>query len=241
MNKYILILLISIGISSCGIYRSNVINVPLLERSGQANIGGHISFSGYEGQASFAVNSSIGMIANICDMGTVRDGNSTNYTIDRHNFKEIGVGYYSNKLEGRALGIYFIAGNGMTSHFATGGDTLQGHILPFSDFKEVKYSRYLLQADYGITDGKYEYAISPRIFIIQYYHIKDNASIEYKELPSTYVYSDAAFTIRYKLLEYLKISGQFNITVPLTGKYVGYYEASPFNCSVGIIADLNLF
>ncbi len=241
MEKYILLLLISVGISSCGIYRSNVINVPLLEKNGQAKVGGHISFTGYEGQASIAVTNSIGIIANVSDMGTVRDGNSTNYTIDKHNFKELGAGYYTNKLEGRSLGIYFIVGNGITSHFATGGDTLQGHTLPFSDLKEVKYSRFLIQTDYGVIDGKYEYAISPRLFIIYYYDIKDNASIEYKELPSKYLYSDVAFTIRYKLFEYLKISGQFNLTVPITGKYVGYYDASPFNCSIGLIADMNLF
>jgi hypothetical protein len=241
MNKYILILLISSGISSCGIYRSNVINVPFLERSGQTKIAGHISFTGYEGQASIAVTNSVGIIANISDMGTARDGNAINYTIDKHNFSEIGAGYFSNKIEGRSLSCYFIAGNGITSHFATGGDTLQGHTLPFSDFKEIKYSRYLIQADYGITDGKYEYAISPRLFIVQYYGIKDNTSIEYKELPSKYLYSDVAFTIHYTLLEYLKLSGQFNVTVPITGRYVGYYDASPFNCSVGIIADMNLF
>ncbi len=139
------------------------------------------------------------------------------------------------------LGLYFVAGNGITSHFATGGDTLQGHTLPFSDVKEIKYSRYLIQADYGITDGKYEYAISPRLFLIHYYDIKDNSSIEYKELPNKYLYSDVAFTIRYQLLTYLKISGQFDFTVPITGAYVGYYEASPFNCSIGVIADMDLF
>ncbi|MFZ4621919.1 MAG: hypothetical protein ACOYNS_15265, partial [Bacteroidota bacterium] len=202
---------------------------------------GHISLTGYEGQASIAVTNSIGIIANISDMGTVRDGNSINYTIDKHNFKELGAGYYINKLENRSLGIYFIAGNGITSHFATGGDKIQGHTLPFSDFKEVKYSRYLIQADYGIIDGKYEYAISPRLFLIHYYDIKDNTSIVYKELPNQYLYSDVAFTFRYKLLNYLKISGQFNFTVPLTGKYVGYYEASPLNCSIGVIADMYLF
>lgn len=241
MKRYFLVVMMSIGFASCGIYRANVVNVPLLEERGQAEIGGHISVTGYDGQASIAATEHIGIMANISGTGTVRDGNSTNYTVDKHAFKEVGAGYYSHSQEGRAFELYLLAGNGSTSHAATGGDTLQGHTAPFFDSKEVHYRRYLLQANYGGRDDKIEWAISPRLFVLHYYDIHDNTSIAYKNIPSTYLYSDVAFTLRYEVLPSVRLSTQCVLTVPLADTYKGYYEASPFNCSIGIIVDMNVF
>ena len=44
------------SLSSCGIYRQNVINVPLLQQKGQMQLSGHYSFTGYDVQAAIAIS-----------------------------------------------------------------------------------------------------------------------------------------------------------------------------------------
>lgn len=48
--KHILFLVSVVGLSSCGIYRQNVVNAPLMHKIGQAQISGSVGFTGYEGQ-----------------------------------------------------------------------------------------------------------------------------------------------------------------------------------------------
>jgi len=241
MKKYILILIIGLGFSSCGIYRQNVVNVPLMQQKGQTQISGHIGFNGYDGQAGYALTNNIAVIANYNNLGIKRDGSSTNYSIDKHSFAEIGAGYYKKNKKELLTEFFLVAGNGMTSRFVTGGDTIVGHTPLFADFRKVYYNRFLIQADFGKLHGKFEYAFSPRIFFINYYNIEDNATDEYKHVSSSYLYSDIALTTRYNFAKYFKISGQVSLTIPLTGYKVAYYEASPINGSIGLIINMNFF
>ena len=56
-------------------------------------------------------------------------------------------------------------------------------------------------------------------------------------------YAEGAVTLRYNLLKFLKISGQFCGTIPLISSikgYNSYYEFSPFNVSIGLLFNINL-
>ena len=237
-----MILLCAVGLSSCGIYRQNVVNVPLMQQKHQTQLGAHIGFTGYDGQASYALTNHIGLLANYSDLGTKRVSFSTvNRSIDKHNFGEAGAGYYAKNKTGWTYEFFILAGTGMSSHFVTGGDTIAGHTQPFTNLRTAHYDRFVLQADLGKSTQQLRFAFTPRIFFIHYYNIRDTETDRYKNFPSTYLYADLAVTLQYKLLKYLMVSTQVGLTAPITGFKVGYYESSPFNCSLGLILNMNFF
>jgi hypothetical protein len=240
MNKYILLFLTSIAFYSCGIYRQNVVNTPLFQQKKQTQIAAHVGFTGLNAQASYALTNHIGMFANYCDMGTKRTSFSTiNYSIDKHNFGEIGAGYYHNNKTGFTYEIFLVAGNGMGSNFSAGGDTIPGHTKPFENFKKANYNRFLIQADFGLSEGQFNFALTPRIFVLQYYNITDTESDIYKTISNRYLCSDLALTGQYKMYKNLILSAQMGVTRVIAGQKIGYYEYSPFNCSIGFILHLN--
>ena len=239
MEKYMLIVLLT-GLSACGIYRQNVVNAPLMQQKGQTQIGGHISFNGLEGQAGYALTKKIALLANYADMGTRKEEYSANnYEIRKHNFKEIAAGMYKNTASGRIRELYILAGKGMTSRFRT-GQNAAGVI--YQSKQEVNYNRFVIQADFGAKNKKYQTIISPRLLSVHYYNIVDDIGNEYKEISNFHVYAEGAFTFRYHILEFLMISAQGDATIPLiySRGVHDYYEFSPFNASIGLIFNEGL-
>src|SRR5690349_10565716 len=112
MQNHLLLIFICMLLSSCGIYRQNIVNFSAFQYNGQANISGHISFNGLEGQASLAVTDKIAIVGSYQDMGSKKRDNY----IDRHNFKEIGIGMFRKTKKDFLQDVFFLAGNGMTSH-----------------------------------------------------------------------------------------------------------------------------
>ena len=68
--KHILFLVSVVGLSSYGIYRQNMVNAPLIQEIGQAQISGSVGFTGYDGQLGYAVTNKIAIIANYSGLGT---------------------------------------------------------------------------------------------------------------------------------------------------------------------------
>lgn len=235
--NYSITLLTFIALSSCGIYRQNVVNVPLIKQKGQAQISGHIGFTGLDGQASYSLTKNIALLSNYSEVIKKTKENS----IFKHNFGEIGLGYYKKKSNVKIRELFLVVGNGTHSSNSFGGDTLTSYTLPYTYINKANYNRFLLQYDFGRTNKKFESAFSPRIFIINYYNVYNTQNLGYLNLPSTYLWSDATLTLRYKPLKQLIISGQISVTIPITGYKAGYYEASPINCSIGLIINLNFF
>ena len=240
--KYYGFFITIICLSSCGIYRQNVVNVPLMEKKGQAQLSAHIVLTGYDGQAAFALTNHFLITANYSDMGTTRKNySSTNFEVSNHTFGEIGGGYYRKNSKGLIAEYILNFGKGTTSGSGAGGDTIVGHTAPYTYFNSADYNRFLIQADFGKSKDKFEYSFSPRIFVLNYYNVVDTQNDSFKNLPNTFVWTDYAITLRYKPIKNIKISGQICLTIPVTGYKAAFYEASPINCSIGIIANLNLF
>ncbi len=239
MIKYILVMLV-IVFSSCGIYRQNVVNTPLMQHKGQTQLSGHIGFNGLEGQAAYALTNKIAVLANYGDMGVRKEQYSAiNYSSRKHNFKEIGAGVYTKTAAGRIRELFVFAGKGMTSHFVVGRNSA-GVIS--STNQEIEYSRFALQADLGNKINHLEYVFSPRLIGVHYYNIIDNARSDYQNLSNFHIYAEGALTLRYPILKFLMVSGQVCVTFPLThsGGYNYYYEFSPFNSSIGLIFNIDL-
>ncbi len=239
MIKYNLIGLL-IGLSSCGIYRQNVVNTPLMEHKGQTQLSGHIGFTGLDGQAAYALTNKIVLLANYSDMGVKKQQySSTNYETWKHHFKEIGAGVYKKTTSGKIRELFVFAGNGMTSHSVMGGNPTIGIS---STNQKVNYNRFVVQADFGNKNKKTELVISPRLLGVHYYNIIDNARSDYQNLSNFHIYPEGALTVRYPILKFLLISGQFCVTVPLTHpkEYNYYYEFSSFNANIGLVLNMNL-
>jgi hypothetical protein len=228
-----------LGLSSCGIYRQNVVNTPLMQQKGQAQISGSVGFTGYDGQLGYAMTKKIAIIANYSDLGTKQvNYSSENYTVNKHNFYEIGIGCFKKNKSALTCEYFLIAGKGSTSRYYQGLDTAMKII---STFQKVSYNRFCFQADFGKTNNKWEYAVSPRIMVVNYYNISDNSTKIYKDIPDTYLYADITGSVRYNFLKHFKIAGQLNFTIPATDFKPSYYEFSPFNCSIGLIINLNFY
>lgn len=239
MIKYSLTVLL-IGLFSCGIYRQNVVNAPLMQRKGQTQLSGHIGFNGLEGQAAYALTNKIALLANYTDMGIKKEQYSPiNYSTQKHHFKEIGAGMYKKTASGKIRELFVFAGKGTTSYFVTGGNSA-GAIS--STNQEVDYSRFVIQADLGNKNRKVEHIISPRLLAVHYYSIADNTRSDYQTLSNFHIYAEGAVTLRYPILKFLMVSGQVCATLPLThsGDYNYYYEFSPFNGSIGLIFNIDL-
>jgi hypothetical protein len=238
MLKYVLIILLT-GLFSCGIYRQNVVNAPLMEKKGQTQLSGHKSFNGLEGQAAFALTNHIALLANYSNLGTEdKIYSPINYEIRKHHFKEIGAGVYKKTTSGQIQELYVLAGKGMTSRFVMGKN--QAGVID-STYQEVDYNRFAIQADFGNKSNKAEHVFTPRLLGVHYYNIVDNATNDYQDLSNFHIYAEGAVTARYRLLRFLMISGQTCFTLPLTHpKGNDYYGFSPFNGSIGLILDINL-
>lgn len=212
-----------------------------MQQKRQAQLSGHISFNGLEGQAAYGLTNKLALLANYSNMGTKKSVYSSfNYETRKHFFEEIGAGVYKNNASGKIRDLFAFVGKGMTSHFVTGRNSA-GTISSTS--QEVYYSRFVVQVDLGNKNKKVEYIITPRVLAVHYYSIADNARSDYQNLSNFHIYAEGAVTFRYPIWRFLMISAQASATLPLThaGGNNYYYEFSPFNASIGVIFNLHLF
>ncbi|MCF8429347.1 MAG: hypothetical protein K9G64_04375 [Bacteroidia bacterium] len=235
-------ILLIFAVSSCGIYRQNVINVPAFENKGQMQIGVHQSFSGLEAQASLSVTDKIAVLANYCDLGEKKNVySSDNFSVNKHYFSEIGIGVYKKKShQSNSIKEFFLlGGNGKTSYYV---ESMNRNGIKDISYKEAFYNRITLQGDFGLKEKKVSLIFSPRIFLIDYYNIFDTAAIAYKQTPNSFIRFEVATTLRYNFNNYIALSGQTCITFPEFSYYANgniYDEFSVFNVSIGIIGNLN--
>jgi hypothetical protein len=241
MKNLCLLISLTIGISSCGIYRQNVTNVPLFQEKGETQISGNISFTGYDGQIAYSLTDKFALISNLSMTGVKKTiYSSVNYKELNHSFLEIGAGNFKKNTNGMIYEYFLIYGNGVTSEKTTGVNDIEGHTTPYTNYKSGHYNRFLLQLDIGMVEKKIEYAISPRIFLLNFFNINDTQNDSYKTLPRNYLWTDFAGSIKYSPIKYMKIFGQVALTIPITGYKAAYYEASPINYSLGLILNMNV-
>ena len=236
----ILGMLYTILFPSCGLYRQNITNTPLFEKRGDIQVGGHMGFTGYDGQIGWAFTKNLSMVANYSNSGIKETKTSTtNYSIFRHYFFETGGGYFFKNKKNVLCNFLVLGGKGMSYNFVTGGDHIPGHTLPFTEIKQVEYNRIHITSNWGRKNRKWAYILSPGLFYLHYYHLSDTQSITDKALPKDYLFADLALILQYHFLKHLKVSGQVNLTAPLTDFKHSYYEFSPINISLGIILDIH--
>ena len=228
-------------LTSCGLYRQNVVNVPLFQEKGQIQAGAHIGGTGYDAQVGFSVTDKIAVIGNYNSNKKTTNYSSTNSSYFNHNLYEFGLGHYRKTSSGLIHEYFLNFGQGSTLMNSTRADTIYGHSGLYLYSKSAKYTRIMLQADFGKIVRNFEYAISPRLFVLDFHSVIDTENTSPLNIPHTFLWSDLAFTFRYCPTSFLKLSGQVSCTLPITDFKQGYYDASPFNASVGLILNLDAF
>ncbi|MEI7597222.1 MAG: hypothetical protein WCK02_15850 [Bacteroidota bacterium] len=197
-------------------------------------------FSGYEGQAAYALTKNIAVIGNYNDLGVKRENfSSTNYSVEKHKLGELGAGYYSKNKKGFICEYFFVVGRGFASGSGMVAKTSDSTTSVYTYSNLANYNRFLVQANFGKSYKKFDYAFSPRVFVLNFYHVEDTQIDSFKSLPKNYIWSDYSFTLKYAVFKFLKISGQVGITIPFTGYNAAYYSSNPLNCSFGLILDFN--
>lgn len=235
MKKVYFSLITFIGLlNSCGLYRQNVINVPLFQEKGQVQVGGYVGFTGCDGQVAASLTKSVAVIGNYAMQNRTTNYSTNNYTKLNHQFYELGVGHFRKKSNDFIHEYFMLYGQGKTElESASATDVGQSSYLRSSN-----YTRIAIQADFGKVKDAFEYTCTPRVFWINYYGQKDTQDNTYQTIPHAFVWSDVAFSVRYSPLRFIKIVGQVSVTLPVTGRKYGYYEASPLNASVGLVFNV---
>jgi len=213
-----------------------------MEHAGQLQVAGHESLNGPEGQVSYAITKNIGVMANYQNKGEKRtDYSAINYEINKHYFGEAGVGLYNFKTDDSKKiyrDLFFLAGQGMTSHFVQGLDSSQKNISV--QFRQATYNRFCVQADFARAINKLTVAFSPRLFLISYFDIIDSTGNSYKKTPNMFMRAEIAITTRYHFTKNIAAMWQTCVTLPLM-ENGSYDDFSPFNFSIGLNINLNLF
>ena len=227
-------LIFPILLSSCGIYRPNVINVPLIQQKKMLQLGGHASFTGIEAQGSYSINNKIAIMGNFNYRPTkTKTYSHNNFTTYKHHFAEVGIGYYRNLPRNRVFEIFILAGQGSTytfDSFLKRGDWA-------TEIFKGKYNRFLLQTDFGWIKNKWRLAISSRIFMLEYFDVVDTAK-DYSGIIFTknQLYAEGAFTLHFRISKHFDISSQLGMYVPLIDDLVNFdlERNSGLNTSLGL-------
>jgi len=240
--KYILCIICAISISSCGLYRQNVINVPIVQKKGQLQVGSHLSLNGcFDGQASFTPTNKLTLLANYSAYA-FRNGdvfaNEANVN-GNHHFLEVGTGYYKTKKNGRINDIFLLVGNGYTYESTKRGDSL-GSGKSNTYTQAVNYNRFVLQADIIKKYKNNSIAFTPRLLVVHYYNAKDDYTNNYAQNSNTYFFPECAMTFGVNAFRGIYITGQIGWTLPITGMSVDLYDFFPYNLSIGLNYNLNI-
>jgi len=195
-------------------YIPNVVNTPLLSGKGEVQIAAYTGFSGFDPQAAVAVTDHIGIMAN----GSFEDWKSSiNDDFHKHQFVEIGSGYYTKF-------------GGIGRFEAYGG---YGHgILKArmdNDFwvsqADLQTNRFFIQPSVGLATAVVDASFANRIAII---NLKQDSK------STTAVFYEPVATIKFGFT-YFKFVTQAGFSLPANDHQMKF-TYRPFIFSFGIQA-----
>ncbi|MFO7923164.1 MAG: hypothetical protein R6U58_05690 [Bacteroidales bacterium] len=213
---YILIFMTLISGSCAPAYVPNVINTPLLSNKGEIQASLHGGISGVDPQLSYAVTDNVGLILN----GSFADNTSdSSNNFHKHNFIEIGTGYYTK-----------IGNKGRFETFGGfGSGKLQAEYENdlWTSRADVISSRFFLQPAIGITTSILDASFTSRLVLI---------NLSQGTEKSTGVFAEPALTGKLGF-RYVKAVIQLGLSIPLQENIDFNYQ--PFMFSVGLQANFN--
>ena len=223
MKSYILLIVIALSyiltFTSCSpVYIPNVAPTPMLSEKGDAKLDLNYGVSGFDPQLAYAVTDHLGILVNASFADT--DGSRDSGYYHRHNFIELGAGYFNKIGEKGLFSIYGGVGFGdISSSYSSG-------IINNPDL-DTRQFRFFIQPSLGIKTDVYEGAIGARFVSLQLLDL-NQGSVNYFLEP----------TITNKLgFKYGKVCLQTGFAVPIMGSNFGY-DYHPLMFSFGVELDI---
>jgi len=195
----------------------NVINTPLLSNKGELQVGIHTGLSGTDPQGAYAINDNIGLMLNGSFANRTSDSSNS---FHKHNFGELGVGYFTKFADNGRLEVFTGLGYGdLRAKF-------ESEI--FNSSAQVHTRRFFIQPAIGAKTNIFDGSFATRFVFLDIY--QGNKSIQA-------VLFEPAITAKagYK---YVKVVFQFGLSLPLSATENYYYQ--PFLFSVGLQGFIGL-
>ena len=193
----------------------------MLSNKGEVQIALNRASSGFDPQAAVAVSDHIGIMANGSFKSTDSD---TTDDFHKHNFGEIGVGYYTKfQRLGRfeVFGGYGFGKVNVKTTWNVLGNTN-------SNIADVVYHRVFIQPSFGVTTNFFDMSFTPRIVLV---HMKP-AQYIYKTITRPFIEPVVTIKLGYK---YFFFTSQFGVSLPMFNQSdQEWFEWTPVILSVGI-------
>jgi len=193
-------------------YVPNVINTPLFSNQGELQLGIHTGISGTDPQFAYALTDKIGLMLNGSFANRTSDS-STNF--HKHNFVEIGTGYYLRFSDNGRFEVFGGLGTGnLHAQFKSG---------IFSSSAKVTSNRLFIQPAIGAKTNIFDGSFATRFVVL-------NLSQGTKNLTAVYIEPAITAKAGYK---YVKAVFQFGMSLPLSQSATNFYY-QPFLFSIGL-------
>ncbi len=174
LNRLVL-LISSVFLASCAsVYVPNAVNVPMLEKAGDVQLGGHTGINGFDIQASAAITDNFALMANGAFINETSD--TANYR--KRRFGEVGLGYFLPFHESGRFELYAGYGIGKTSAMDT-YEFFGTNVY----YIEGNYSRFFIQPSIGTETKVLDFGIALRMSYVVIDNLKDREgdNITYNE------------------------------------------------------------
>jgi hypothetical protein len=228
----IVIILLSFISCSRPVYRSNVLNTPLMREAKQKNIGLHAGSNGFDLHTAYAIDDKFALMANGSVLLSGTD--STGFGIE-HSIFEGALGYYKPINEKLTNEIFLGFGKGQYTPF---------HNYPeastfYNELISVKYSKFFLQYNLGISQSNVDFSFCTRISLINYNLVNHTGRAASKD-PTLYPFFEPALNLRYGRKNF-KITHQLGFCASMDLSHPILYSSAFLNFSTGIFMNLELF
>ena len=193
-------------------YVPNTVNAPLFSNKGEIQAAIYTGSAGIDPQLSYAISNHAGLLMN----GSFADRTSeSSDNFHKHNFVEIGGGYFSRFGNRGVVEVYGGFGLGNLEGLNESG-------FPF-DYTKVNTTRYFIQPTVGFGSDIFDGGFTPRLVLV---NLRQGSKSE------TGVFWEPVFTgkLGYKFLRFVF---QFGLSFPFNGDQITF-DYQPFLLSFGI-------
>jgi len=205
-------------------YLPNMVNTPLFEDEGEIQASGGIGLSGYDLQLAYAATDHIGVMANSSFLSQTSD---TTDEYHKHDFFEVGVGYYTHISDNATISLYGGYGLGNV-------ESKVANNLVDEDFTDASFHRLFVQPSIGIATKHFDASLAPRLVFVdvEYSQSPLNEASGYQPL------IEPVLTTRFGF-ENVKFITQAGLSFPFISDNLDF-DTQPFMFSIGLHLNFDL-
>ncbi len=215
LTKIILLFMVFTAFSCAPSYIPNVVNTPLFSNKNEFHASVHTGTSGIDPQLAYAVTDNLGIMLN----GSFANRTDTSNDFHKHQFVELGAGYYQKI--------------GNSGRFEIFGGAGYGKIKAFYDNElwidqtDVEHLRIFIQPVIGATTDIFDGSFTPRLVLVNLYQ---------ETAGDVGIFIEPTITAKFGY-KYIKTVFQLGFSLPFNGSNINF-EYQPVIFSIGLQATL---